>query len=104
MERLARVMAKYVNAQIAAGVQAVQIFDTWVGCLGPEDYRRFVLPYTRLLIQGITPGTPVIHFGTGTGMFLEDMREAGGDMIGLDFHVELGRAWDRLGERRRRAG
>ena len=99
MERLARELAKYVNGQIAAGVQAVQIFDTWVGCLGPEDYRRFALPYTRLLIQGITPGTPVIHFGTGTGMFLEDMGDAGGDIIGLDFHVELGGAWDRLGDR-----
>jgi uroporphyrinogen decarboxylase len=98
MERLAREIAKYVNGQIVAGVQAVQIFDSWVGCLGPEDYRRFVLPYTRLLMQGITPGTPVIHFGTGTGMFLEDMRDAGGDIIGLDFHVELGQAWDRLGD------
>jgi uroporphyrinogen decarboxylase len=98
MERLAREVAKYVNAQISAGVQAVQIFDTWVGCLGPEDYRKFVLPYTRLLLQGITPGTPLIHFGTGTGMFLEEMRDAGGDIIGLDFHVELGKAWDRLGD------
>ncbi|MEJ2008927.1 MAG: uroporphyrinogen decarboxylase [Acidobacteriota bacterium] len=98
MERLGREIAKYVNAQIAAGVQAVQIFDTWVGCLAPEDYRRFVLPYTRLLMQGIAQGTPVIHFGTGTGMFLEEMRDAGGDIIGLDFHVELGKAWDRLGE------
>ena len=98
MQRLSREMAKYVNAQIRAGVQAVQIFDSWVGCLGPEDYRRFVSPYTRLLLQGITPGTPVIHFGTGTGMFLEEMREAGGDIIGLDFHVELGKAWDRLGD------
>jgi uroporphyrinogen decarboxylase len=97
MERLSREMAKYVNAQIRAGVQAVQIFDSWVGCLGPEDYRRFVLPYTRLLLQGITPGTPVIHFGTGTGMLLEEMRDAGGDIIGLDFHVELGKAWGRLG-------
>lgn len=97
MERLSREMAKYVNAQIKAGVQAVQIFDSWVGCLGPEDYRRFVLPYTRLLLQGITPGTPVIHFGTGTGTFLEEMRDAGGDIIGLDFHVELGKAWERLG-------
>jgi len=99
MERLGREIAKYVNAQITAGVQAVQIFDTWVGCLGPEDYRRFVLPYTRLLLQGITPGTPLIHFGTGTGMFLEEMRDAGGDIIGLDFHVELGKAWDLLGDR-----
>jgi uroporphyrinogen decarboxylase len=99
MERLSCEMAKYVNAQIRAGVQAVQIFDSWVGCLGPEDYRRFVLPYTRMLLQGITPGTPVIHFGTGTGVFLEEMRDAGGDIIGLDFHVELGKAWDRLGNR-----
>ncbi len=98
MERLGRTMAKYVNAQIKAGVQAVQIFDSWVGCLGPEDYRRFVLPYTRLLVEGITPGTPVIHFGTGTGMFLEEMRDAGGDIIGLDFHVELGKSWDLLGD------
>jgi uroporphyrinogen decarboxylase len=98
MERLSCEMAKYVNAQIKAGVQAVQIFDSWVGCLGPEDYRRFVLPYTRLLLQGITPGTPVIHFGTGTGMFLKEMRDAGGDIIGLDFHVELGKCWDRLGD------
>ncbi|HEX5410519.1 MAG TPA: uroporphyrinogen decarboxylase [Terriglobia bacterium] len=98
MERLSCEVAKYVNAQIEAGIQAVQIFDSWVGCLGPEDYRRFVLPYTRLLLRGITPGTPVIHFGTGTGLFLEEMRDAGGDIIGLDFHVELRKAWDRLGD------
>jgi len=97
MEHLARNLARYVNAQIAAGVQAVQIFDTWIGCLGPADYREFVLPYTRMLILEITPGTPVIHFGTGTAMLLEDMRDAGGDVIGLDSHVELDQAWARLG-------
>ena len=97
MEHLARNLARYVNGQIAAGVQAVQLFDTWVGCLGPADYREFVLPYTRMMIEGITPGTPVIHFGTGTGMLLEDMRDAGGDIMGLDSHVELDEAWARLG-------
>ena len=97
MEHLSRNLAKYVNAQIAAGVQAVQIFDTWVGCLGPADYREFVAPYTRSLIQGITPGVPVIHFGTGTGMLLPDMKSAGGNIIGLDFRVELDEAWERLG-------
>ncbi len=97
MEHLARNLARYINAQIAAEVQAVEIFDTWVGCLGPADYREFVLPYTRSLIQGITAGTPVIHFGTGTAMLLETMREAGGDIIGLDFHVELDEAWARVG-------
>jgi uroporphyrinogen decarboxylase len=97
MEHLARNLTKYVNSQIVAGVQAVQIFDTWAGCLGPADYREFVSPYTRMLIRGITHGVPVIHFGTGTGLLLEDMRDAGGDIIGLDFRVELDQAWRRLG-------
>ncbi|HEV2233137.1 MAG TPA: uroporphyrinogen decarboxylase [Terriglobia bacterium] len=97
MEHLARNLAKYVNSQIMAGVQAVQIFDTWAGCLAPADYREFAGPYTRMLIRGITPGVPVIHFGTGTGLLLEDMRDAGGDIIGLDFRVELDQAWNRLG-------
>jgi len=97
MEHLARNLAKYINGQIAAGVQGVQIFDTWVGCLGPADYREFALPYTRAMIERITPGTPIIHFGTGTGMLLEAMREAGGHILGLDHHVELDEAWARLG-------
>ena len=98
MEHLARSLSKYINGQIAAGVQAVQVFDTWVGCLGPADYREFVLPYTRMMIQGIAPGTPIIHFGTGTAMLLEDMRDAGGNIIGIDSRVELDEAWARLGE------
>ena len=98
MEHLARNLARYVNGQIAAGVQAVQIFDTWVGCLGPADYREFALPYTRQLIADITKGVPIIHFGTGTAAFLEDMRDAGGDIIGLDSDVELDLAWSRLGD------
>ena len=97
MEYLARNLARYLNAQIAAGVQAVQVFDTWVGCLGPADYREFVLPYSRMLILELTAGVPVIHFGTGTAMLLEAMRDAGGDVIGLDFRVELDNAWARLG-------
>lgn len=97
MEHLTRNLTRYINAQIVAGVQAVQVFDTWVGCLGPRDYRDFVLPYTRRLLEGITPGIPVVHFGTGTSMLLESMREAGGDIIGLDFHVELDEAWARIG-------
>jgi uroporphyrinogen decarboxylase len=96
MEHLARNLAKYINGQVAAGVQVIQVFDTWVGCLGPADYREFALPYTRMMIEGITPGMPIIHFGTGTGMLLEAMREAGGDVIGLDSHVELDEAWTRL--------
>ena len=97
MEHLTRSLAAYVKGQIEAGVQAVQIFDSWVGCLGPDDYREFVLPWSRALFQALPKGTPVIHFGTGTAMLLELMREAGGDIIGLDFHVELDSAWRRVG-------
>ncbi|MCM8794281.1 MAG: uroporphyrinogen decarboxylase [Candidatus Omnitrophica bacterium] len=97
MEKIGRALVKYLNAQIDAGADAVQLFDTWVGCLGPEDYRRCVLPYTRAVIQGIRPGVPVIHFGTGTAAFLRRMREAGGDIIGVDFRVELDEAWRTIG-------
>jgi uroporphyrinogen decarboxylase len=96
MNRLARLTARYLNGQIAAGVDAVQIFDSWVGCLSPHDYRRYVLPYTRHVIADLTPGVPVIHFGTGTAGLLEVMREAGGDVISLDWRVDLGQAWSRL--------
>ncbi len=98
MSLISRALIRYLNAQIAAGAQAVQIFDSWVGCLSPEDYREYVLPHTRSVIQNITPGTPVIHFGTGTATLLELMREAGGDVIGLDWRVDLREAWQRLGD------
>jgi uroporphyrinogen decarboxylase len=98
MERLARTLARYINGQIDAGVQAVQVFDTWVGCLGPADYRDYVQPYTRLMLQAVKPGVPIIHFGTGTAMLLEAMRDAGGDVVGVDSHVELDEAWQRLGD------
>jgi uroporphyrinogen decarboxylase len=90
-------LVKYLNAQIDAGAQAVQLFDSWVGSLGPDDYREFVLPHTRTVIEGVKPGVPVIHFGTGTGALLELMREAGGAVIGLDWRVRLDEAWGRVG-------
>jgi uroporphyrinogen decarboxylase len=97
MERLSSVTAEYLNAQIAAGAEAVQLFDSWAGCLSPDDYERFVLPYTRAAIAGLTPGIPVIHFSTGTGGFLKSIRAAGGDVIGVDWRVNLDAAWDDLG-------
>jgi uroporphyrinogen decarboxylase len=97
MERLVRTVAPYLNAQIAAGAAAVQLFDSWVGCLAPVDYRTRVLPHVRALIDALTPGTPVIHFGTDTGGLLECMRAAGGDVIGLDWRVDLDAAWARVG-------
>ena len=97
MSLISRALVKYLNAQIAAGAQAVQLFDSWVGCLSPDDYREFVLPHTQSVIRGVTPGVPVIHFGTGTATLLELMREAGGDVIGLDWRVRLDEGWERVG-------
>jgi uroporphyrinogen decarboxylase len=97
MEHLTHNLAAYVRGQVEAGVQAVQIFDTWVGCLSPADYREFALPWSHALFEAAPRETPLIHFGTGTGMLLESMREAGGTVIGLDFHVELDDAWRRVG-------
>jgi uroporphyrinogen decarboxylase len=98
MQKLSQSLVHYLNAQIAAGAQAVQMFDSWVGCLSAHDYREYVLPHSRYVLRNLTPGTPVIHFGTGTGALLELMKEAGGDVIGLDWRVELDAAWERLGK------
>lgn len=97
LSMISRGIAKYLNAQMEAGAQAVQLFDSWVGCLSPADYRDYVLPHTRSVIESLRPGTPVIHFGTGTASLLEMMRQAGGDVIGLDWRVDLGEAWARVG-------
>jgi len=97
MSLISRALIKYLNAQIEAGAQAVQLFDSWVGCLSPDDYREFVLPHTRNVISGVAAGIPVLHFGTGTAALLELMREAGGDVIGIDWRVSLDAAWERVG-------
>lgn len=97
MSLIAASLVKYLNAQIEAGAQAVQLFDSWVGALSPDDYREFVLPHTRTVIQNIKPGVPVLHFGTGTAALLELMRAAGGDVIGLDWRVRLDDGWRRVG-------
>jgi uroporphyrinogen decarboxylase len=97
MSLISRALTKYLNAQVAAGAQAVQLFDSWVGALSPDDYREYVLPHVRSIIQEITPGTPVIHFGTGTSTLLELMREAGGDVLGLDWRIDLAEGWQRVG-------
>jgi uroporphyrinogen decarboxylase len=97
MERVVRGLIGYLNGQVAAGAQVVQLFDSWVGALCPDDYREFVLPHSRAVIQGVRAGVPVLHFGTGTAALLPDMQAAGGDVIGLDWRVELDREWERLG-------
>jgi uroporphyrinogen decarboxylase len=98
MRRLTDAVTPYLNGQIAAGATCVQVFDSWVGCLGPADYRTYVQPHMKRLFAGLKPDVPAIHFGTGNPALLEAMRDAGGDVIGVDFRIDLGQAWSRLGE------
>ena len=97
MQRLSSAVAAYLNAQISAGAQAVQLFDSWAGCLSPGDYEQFVLPHTRSTIAAITSGVSVIHFSTGTSGLLKSIRAAGGDVIGVDWRVNLDEAWQQVG-------
>jgi uroporphyrinogen decarboxylase len=97
MDVLVDATARYLNGQIAAGAEAVQVFDSWVGALAPEDYRAYVLPHMRTLFAKITPGVPTIHFGTGTAGLLPLMRQAGGQVIGLDWRLDLAEGWRAVG-------
>jgi uroporphyrinogen decarboxylase len=98
MNRLSDVLAEYLVTQIQAGAQAVQIFDSWVGALSPEDYEKFVLPYSQKVLQAAqAEKVPVIHFGTNTTTLLPLMRRAGGDVIGLDWRIPLDDGWALLG-------
>ncbi len=98
MDKLARMTAEYLTAQIEAGAHVVQLFDSWIGALSPSAYQRFVQPYVRRVFDQIKQtGAPAIHFGTGTAALLEAMAAAGGDIIGLDWHVDLDDGWRRVG-------
>lgn len=98
MEKLSGVVTAYLRRQIRAGAQAVQLFDSWVGCLSPNDYAEYVLPHVQRIFDGLeAEGVPLIHFGTGTAALLPLMRRAGGDVIGVDWRVQLDEAWERLG-------
>ncbi len=97
MEKLTALVIRFLRAQVRAGADAVQIFDSWVGCLSPTDYREFVLPHMkRLFAETADLGVPRIHFGTGTATLLPLMREAGGEVMGLDWRVPLDEAWRSL--------
>ncbi len=98
LDKLSDVVVTYLVNQIRAGVQAVQIFDSWVGCLTPGDYSEYVLPHVKSIIDRLKPeGIPIIYFGTGTSTLLSLMRRAGSDVMGLDWHVDLDEAWARIG-------
>ena len=97
-ELLADVVAEYLIAQIEAGVNAVQLFDSWVGALNARDYREFILPHTRRIFDRLAAfDVPTIHFGVGTGAILNELREAGGHVIGADWRIPLDEAWERIG-------
>jgi len=97
MQHLTWVIINYLNAQIDAGVQVVQLFDSWVGVLGPSDYLEFVLPHQKKVIAEIKKTVPLIHFAHGATHLLEMVAEAGGDVIGLDWRCNLNDAWKRIG-------
>ncbi len=98
MGKLARVVADYLVAQVEAGAQAVQLFDSWAGALSPDDYREHVLPYSQIVFDALkASGMPAIHFGTNTATLLPLMQEAGGDVIGLDWRTPLDWGWNALG-------
>jgi len=100
-DKLAAVVAEFLKAQIEAGVEAVQVFDSWVGALNAADYREFAMPHTRRIFDALKGlGVPTIHFGTGTASILREMREAGGDVIGADWRIPLDEAWARVGHDR----
>jgi uroporphyrinogen decarboxylase len=96
MERLSTMVVAYLRAQVEAGAEVVQVFDSWVGGLGPADYVAFVQPHVRQIFAALDD-VPTIHFGTGTAALLELMADAGGDVIGIDHRVSLGDAWRRIG-------
>jgi uroporphyrinogen decarboxylase len=100
LSKLADVVGSFLAAQARAGAQALQLFDSWVGCLSPHDYRTYVQPHSQqALALAKGSGVPLIHFGTGTATFLEDFAAAGGDVISVDWRIPLDTAWSRIGDR-----
>ena len=97
MEKISEVVIRYLNAQVQSGVQALQLFDSWVGCLNPSDYEEYVFPYSKKVMDGVADKVPIIHFATSSATLLKCMKRAGGDVIGLDWRVDLKEAWARVG-------
>jgi len=98
MEKVCATLIDYLKMQVSAGAQALQIFDSWVGCLSPYDYTKYILPYTRKVIDGLKDcGVPVINFSTGTSTMLPEVSQAGGDVISFDWRISLDDAWKQIG-------
>jgi len=100
MDKITEMDSRYLNMQIAAGAQTIQIFDTWGGLLAPHDFEKYILPWTKKLIDSLDrKDVPVIYFVKNSGTMLEIVKEAGSDVIGLDWHINLGKARDILGDK-----
>ncbi len=98
LAKFAKVVVEYLRVQIRAGVDAIQLFDSWVGCLNPSDYEEYVLPHIQVIVQSLKPeGVPLIYFGTGTGTLLPLIRKTGCEVVGLDWRVHLDDAWQTIG-------
>ena len=97
MEKMTNCVIDYMNYQIDSGVQAVQLFDSWVGCLSPIDYEQYVFPHSERLMQAISGKVPVIHFGTGNPALSSLMAKAGGDVLALDWRTPLMETWELTG-------
>jgi uroporphyrinogen decarboxylase len=99
MDVLTEVLIRYLRAQVLAGAQAIQLFDSWAGALAPDDYERAVLPYTRRIFEALGPSVPRIHFGTATSELLGLMASVPCEVVSVDWRVPLDRAWERIGDR-----
>jgi uroporphyrinogen decarboxylase len=100
MDKLVKTLSDYLNLQVKSGARALQIFDSWIGAVSPADYRDYIQPHSRSLIQNAQKTkVPVIHFGTGQNGFLEDFAEAGGDVIGVDWRIDIKEAFKRIGNK-----
>ena len=98
MSKLVTVVSEYAAQQVHAGADAIQIFDSWVGCLSVEDYRKYVLPHTTALVKALQKtGAPIIYFGTDSATLLPSMKETGAEVIGLDWRIPLDQGWNAVG-------
>ncbi|UCF37712.1 MAG: uroporphyrinogen decarboxylase [Acidobacteriota bacterium] len=98
MDKIATVTGEYLRAQVEAGAQVVQLFDSWIGALGADDYRDYVLPHSKKIFDSLSDlDIPKIHFGTGTSGYLELMRQAGGTVQSVDWRMPLDQAWEKIG-------
>ncbi len=101
MDKVCTMLIDYLKMQVKAGAQALQIFDSWVGCMSPQDYEKYILPHTKRIISGLKDtGVPVINFSTGTSTLLNIVSKAGGDVVSFDWRINLDDAWDQIGHDR----